>query len=63
VLEPVVDTLNAANVPTDPNIGSVIENLDLTHTETHDLVCACCGANPTGQQLQDRFSELADRKG
>ncbi len=61
VLQPIVAALNSANVPTEPTLGSIMDNTGLLKAEVHDLVCECKGAEVTGITMAKRFNDLADR--
>ncbi len=57
--EPVVQALNAHGIATAPNVGSVMDNLDLTQHDVHDLVCHCLGAEIAGVEMARRLRHVA----
>lgn len=58
-LEPVVDLLTLLGISTEPNVLAVRQNLGLMNPQLHDLVCACRGVTVTGDQLSQRFENMA----
>ena len=55
---PIVTRLNLLGVPTEPNIGSVMDSLELTKDDTHDLACACLGETVNGATIEGRLRRL-----
>lgn len=61
VLEPVVEYLNAAGYPTEPTVGGVMDTLQITQGEVHDLACDCLGPKMKGHEVAKWVADLNDR--
>ena len=58
IMQTVVDVLNAANIPTEPNLGSVMRNLELSRHDVHELACECKGKYVSGKDLVVRVGDV-----
>ena len=63
VFDGFVAKLNALGIPTRSTVGSVMENLDLTQGEVHNLACYCLGEEVTGHDMADRVRRLIVARG
>jgi len=63
VLDPVVEKLNALGIPTKSTVGSVMQNLDLTQDEVHNLACYCLDEEVIGHDMADRVRYLIVARG
>jgi hypothetical protein len=55
---PIVTRLNMLCVPTEPNLGAIMDNLELTEGDMHDLGCACLGDTVNGATIEGRVKRL-----
>ena len=58
MFESIVTRLNFLGVPTENNLGGIMDSLELTETDAHDLGCACLGATVNGATVMGRVERL-----
>lgn len=61
VLAPAVEYLNASGYPTESTVGGVMDTLQITQPEAHDLACYCLGPTLNGQAAAERWRDLSER--
>ncbi|MDR3546713.1 MAG: hypothetical protein P4M11_00305 [Candidatus Pacebacteria bacterium] len=59
IFEPIVDALNGAGEPVQPNIGSVADVLAMTHEDVHNLACECLSLALTGAMAATRLQIIS----
>ena len=57
VFQPIVDALNVQGIITEPNVGSVMRNLEITKHDVHEITCYChFGATMTASHAANNLA-------